>query len=262
MRFWLGLILLLISARILAAEPLVLHTRIETDSGVKWGGDGNSGICPDILNALSKRLVDAKIVWGEVSEALPQRRLLAEVQMGHLDLACAFGKSDEKSKAFYIPETSIYMNHLVAVVRSNDTLSLAQLNDLRKLEDADVVLLNFGARLVDRLHQIGVKHVDQGAERPDENFKKLVLGRGRVYLYHEPGMSWELARSGLTTKLKVLPTHLSADQHYLLVSHAVPDAVRLQMEHALDTLKHDGSLAQIEAKWSGAGMVASISKSK
>lgn len=249
---WLCFLVLLLSCASAWAQGGVLQTRMETDSGVKWvdQDQGQSGICPDILNALAKRLGDTRILWSDIQHTLPQQRLLAEVQAGRLDLACAFGTNPARAKAFAIPETVIYINRLVAAVRHDDVLELHTLEDLRALPASDTVLVNWGARLVERLHQLGVPQVDQGGERPEDNLRKLAAGRGRVYLYHEPGMSWEIARNGMENKLKILPAALSKDEHYLLVSRSVDPAMLARLRQALLHMQKDGTLAAITAKWS------------
>lgn len=240
------------------ARAEVLRTRIELDSGIKWVDHMAIGICPDILASLAQHLGDVEIDWGEPGGALPQKRLLTDVQLGRLDLACAFGKTAGREQSFIIPAEPLYTNRVVAAVRSADKLDIRRFEDLAQLHANETILLNWGARLVERLEKLGIRNVDQGAERAPENLRKLVLGRGRVFLFHEPGMSWEVSSAGLTGQVKILPTALSTDAHYLLLSHHVSPLLVARVTQALRHMRSDGSLPRIEAKWSNFRIEANV----
>jgi ABC-type amino acid transport substrate-binding protein len=231
-----------------AADQVVLRTRMETDAELKWRPDGQSGLCPEILQAIMRRAPELKIEWP--GQAVPQRRLVAQLDQGVLDLACALGRTPERERSFTIPDVVLYHDQLLAAVRAGDGLKLTGLRDLAALPPGDVVLVNSGARLVQRLRELGVTQVDEGGRRPEENLRKLALKRGRVFLYHEPGMHWEIYRAGLARELQVLPTVLSSDPHYLLLSRRLPPATVLRLTEALRQLRDDGSLHGIAARWS------------
>ncbi len=231
-----------------AAEPLALRTSIEANSALKWRADGRSGLCPEILRALERSDGALKVSWS--MQRMPQRRLVEDVARGRLDLACALGRTPEREERFIIPDISLYNNELVAAVRQGDALQLAGLQDLARLPRSDVVLVNAGARLVARLREMGVAHVDEGGKSPEDNLHKLAAGRGRVFLYHEPGMRWELAHAGLAAQVQVLGVALSTDAHYLLLSPQLAPATVQRITQALRNMHADGSLRAITARWS------------
>ncbi|HEY8026227.1 MAG TPA: transporter substrate-binding domain-containing protein [Burkholderiaceae bacterium] len=240
--------LLLPCLQAMAADPIVLHTFIEADAEMKWGVDGKTGLCPEILKAIAHKDAGLKFVWD--SYPVPQKRLVAEVEVGRIDFACALGRTPEREQQLIIPPIALYDDSLVAAVRRGDPLVLNALPDLKKLPLQDIILLTYGARLVGRLGELGIHQVDDGAKRPGDNLQKLARGRGRVFLFHEPGMAWEIRRAGLQDKLKILPTILSVDQHYLVLSrHATPEVVR-RISDALTQLRNDGTLHNIAAHWS------------
>ena len=227
---------------------VTLGTQIEADSEPKWRDDGKSGLCPDILRAMMRKDAGLRVVWP--ARAVPQRRLTAQLEHGLLDLACALGRTDERDQLFAIPPTALYEDKLVAAVRAGDHLQLRGLGDLAHLPAGDKVLVNSGARLVERLDKLGVTHVDDGGKQPADNLQKLALGRGRVFLFHEPGMAWEIHRAGLAGKLQVLPTPLSTDPHYLMLSRQLPPQTVARIANVLLQLDKDGTLRTIAARWS------------
>ena len=250
MRMLAALLLLAACMHAQAAEPLALRTSIEANSELKWRPDGRSGLCPDILRALERSDGALKVSWSP--QRTPQRRLVEDVARGRIDLACALGRTQEREERFAIPDVILYNNELVAAVRQGDPLQLASLAELARLPAPDVVLVNAGARLVARLREMGVAHVDEGGKNPQDNLRKLAAGRGRVYLYHEPGMRWEIGRAGLGAQLQVLNVALSTDAHYLLLSPQLPRATVQRITQALRNMHADGSLRAITVRWSAA----------
>jgi ABC-type amino acid transport substrate-binding protein len=231
-----------------SADVVTLRTQIEADSEPKWRDNGKSGLCPDILRAMMREDAGLRVVWP--AHAVPQRRLTAQLERGLLDLVCALGRTDEREQLFAIPPTVLYEDKLVAAVRAGDPLHLRSLGDLTHLPAGDRVLVNGGARLVERLDKLGVPNVDDGGRQPADNLQKLAIGRGRVFLFHEPGMGWEIHRAGLAAKLQVLPAPLSTDPHYLMLSGQLPPQTVARIANVLRQLDKDGTLRDIAARWS------------
>jgi len=232
----------------LAADTVVLHTYMESDAEMKWDADGKRGICPEIFRAITRRDAGLKFRWEDYP--VPQKRLVADLELGHIDVACALGRTAEREQQLVMAPVALYDDGLVAAVRKGDALVVNDLADLRKLPPDDIILLTYGARLVGRLGDLGIHQIDDGAKRPGDNLQKLVRGRGRVFLFHEPGMAWEIHRAGLDDKVEVLPGVLSVDQHYLWLSpHMAPELVR-RISRALSELENDGTLRHIAARWS------------
>ncbi len=102
-----------------AAEPGLLRAGVQAQADFEWTADGLRGLCPDILSALQKRDPALKFHWAP--PALPERRLLSELTVGDLDVACGFARSPERERQFQVPDVVLYeKNHLVAVVRDGD----------------------------------------------------------------------------------------------------------------------------------------------
>ncbi len=183
-------------------------------------------------------------------ELLPQKRLIDYVRQGQLDLACGLGGRPEDKAELFIPDIPLYSNKLMAVVASNDTLQISTLEGLKALPATDLILVNLGARLVGRLNAMGIHNVDSGGYGPARNLRKIAAGHGRIFLYHEPGLSLEVKNSGLAEKLRILPNALEESSHYLLLSNKLPPDVISAITQALRKIKENGTLTKIISKYS------------
>ncbi|HEX8956627.1 MAG TPA: transporter substrate-binding domain-containing protein [Burkholderiaceae bacterium] len=231
-----------------AAGAVTLRTEVEADASMKWVAGGTSGICPEVLRAISRKDPGIEFAWS--AGPVPQKRVVAEAETGRIDVVCGLGRTPEREQQLVIPAVVLYDDTLVAAVRAGDPLRVSDLAELKKLPPSDTVLLTHGARLVGRLAELGVRQVDEGARSPADNLEKLVRGRGRVFLFHEPGMAWEIRQAHLEDKVEVLPAILSVDQHYLMLSRRVPSELVKRITAALTALKNDGTLHDIAARWS------------
>lgn len=248
MAAWLAALLLVPCLAMASGAPVSLRTEMEAGAEMKWNIDGKGGICPEVLHAITRRDPGLAFTWS--NSPVPQKRLVAEAEQGRIDIACGLGRTPEREQSLAMLPVPLYDDALVAAVRKGDSLELGTLSDLGKLPAGDAILLTYGARLVGRLAEMGIHQVDDGARRPADNLEKLVRGRGRVFLYHEPGMAWEIRQAGLNDKIDILPAVLSIDQHYLWVSRRVPPDVVKRIGEALIRMKSDGSLRAIARRWS------------
>src|ERR1700739_4507010 len=78
--------LLLFAAHAWAAEDMALRAGILAQSDFEWTADGERGLCPDIFKAVQKLDPGLQVSWSK--PALPERRLLSELGVGDLDVAC------------------------------------------------------------------------------------------------------------------------------------------------------------------------------
>jgi len=239
--------MLLCISQVFAADTL-MHTSIESDADLEWSDDGASGLCPDIFKAIEKHDHSLKFTWTKT--ARPERRLMSELAIGELDVACGFIRSTEREQQFQVPDVVLYEKTLIAVVRNGDLLDLNILSDLKKLPPSDVVLVNSGAQMATRLRQMGIGNVDDGGRRTEDNFQKLILGRGRVFLYDDPAVDWDSHHPTVSGKLHAIPAALDVDRHYMLLSRKLqPDVVK-RITAILTQLRNDGTLRDLAEKWS------------
>ena len=244
-----GLVLLFCAAgeQASAAEPGLLRAGVQAQADFEWTADGLRGLCPDILSALQKRDPALKFHWAP--PALPERRLLSELSVGDLDVACGFARSPERERQFQVPDVVLYEKTLVAVVRDGDPLDLNSLADLKTLSAKDVVLVNTGNQISGRLHQFGVDRVDDGGQNSAANLQKLMLGRGRVFLYDDPAIDWEARRTKFSGRLHAIAAALDVDRYYMLLSRRLPPDTVRRISVALVHLRDDGSLREMVERW-------------
>jgi polar amino acid transport system substrate-binding protein len=238
---------LLCVSQVFAADTL-MHTSVESDADLEWSDDGASGLCPDIFKAIEKRDHSLKFSWTKT--ARPERRLMSELAIGDLDVACGFVRTPEREQQFQVPDVVLYEKTLIAVVRNGDPLDLNILSDLKKLAPADVVLVNSGAQMAGRLRQIGIGNIDDGGRRTEDNLQKLILGRGRVFLYDDPAIDWDAHHPAVSGKLHAIPAALDVDRHYMFLSRKLQPDVIKRITAILTQLRNDGTLRDLAEKWS------------
>jgi ABC-type amino acid transport substrate-binding protein len=225
-----------------------IRTAPEVNAAPKWLDDGRAGLCADVLHAIEAATPSIRFTFPE--GALPQTRLMQYLASDKLDIACGIGRRPGDTVDYVVLPTVVYEDRLVGAVRAADDLRLDSLDDLRSLGRDNVILLNHGARLVERLHAMGLTQLDADANGPEQNLKKLAAGRGRLFLYHEPGLSWEIDRSGLAGQLRVLPTEFEVGQHYMMVSRRLARPAIEALAGALAAAEQRGDLRRIIGRWS------------
>lgn len=250
--FWMVGVLLGLTAALPSRAELVLRTAsppqapryiATTENGKKSIG----GLCIDIMRAIES--VDPEIRFSGDQEAMPQTRLLSLLELGEVDVAFCFNSNPAREKMFRVIEPPLYEIQYKVAARSNDGIEVRSFDDIRKLGQQGVVLVNFGSASVQFLQSIGGLQIDSSGVTQEINLRKLANGRGRFYYRHELGMQAELEASNLTREIKILPAMLHREEQYVLFSrYADPLAVE-RVQKALEKLKASGILAKLRAKY-------------
>ncbi len=240
-------LLLFVAVHAWTAETAALRAGILAQSDFEWTADGEHGLCPDVFNALQKRDAALHFTWSK--PALPERRLLSELGAGDVDAACGFVRTPERESQFQIPDVVLYEKTLIAVVRNDDGLDLNTFADLKALGGNDVVLVNAGSPMTTRLRQLGVAKVDDGGSSSAVNLQKLMLGRGRVFLYDDPAVDWEARRAHFSGRIHAIPAALDVDRYYMLLSPRLSADTVKRVSKALQRMHDDGSLREIIERW-------------
>jgi ABC-type amino acid transport substrate-binding protein len=239
--------LLLFAVHVRAAEAVALRTGILAQSDFEWTADGDHGLCPDIFKAVQK--IDPGMQFTWTRPALPERRLISELGVGDIDVACGFVRTPEREQQFQIPEVVLFEKTLVAVVRDGDKLDLNNFGDLKALGGRDTVLVNAGSQVPARLRRLGVSKVDDGGASSAVNLQKLLLGRGRVFLYDDPALDWEARHTHFGVQVHAIPAALDVNRYYMLLSQRLSPALTQRLGRDLARLRDDGSLREIIERW-------------
>lgn len=246
--FRLGLPSLLACAAMSAAAT-ELRTAAQEDSEPKFVSQNGkvSGLCVDIMRAIEKTDPSLKFV-GE-QNWVPLKRIEFMVQNRQLDVACGFIRNKEREANYQIVMPRLFPVQYKLVVRTNDTVSVQNWDDVRKLGPAGVILVNSGSGPVKRLEEQGGLRIDSGARTSASNLQKLASGRGRFFYYRIPGLTRELTHSGLIEQLKVLPAVLESDDFYLMAGNHVAKDTVTRLDAAVKALESKGELSSLLAKW-------------
>lgn len=205
------------------------------------------GLCVDIMRVIER--VDPEIRFSGDPNPMPQARMLSLLERGEIDAAFCFNKNAEREKTFLVIEPPLYEIHYKLAVRASDDVNVQSFDDIRKLGDQGVVLVNFNSASVDYLRSIGGLQIDPTGVTQEVNLRKLVNGRGRFYYRHELGLRAELAQSDFEKSVKILPVVLNKQEQYVLFSRSVNRAVVERVQRALEQLKTTGELTRIKAKY-------------
>ena len=227
-----------------------LRTAAETGSEPKFVATAAhvEGLCPDILQALAE--ADTRLVFSGGNTLLPQERIEGMIAGGQLDLACGFRRTEARQRRYLFSAAPVFQVRFKLAARNGDAAEVVSPDSLRSLTTHQTVLLNSGSGQIDTLKQWGIT-VDALAATPADNLRKLAAGRGRFYVYREPGLAQAIREAGLDSELKVLPFVLETVDYYLIYRPDLPSAVRGRLDNTIRQLAHDGTLLRIAQRWHG-----------
>ncbi len=92
--------------------------------------------------------------------------------------------------------------------------------------------------------------IDEAGITPEANLRKLLLGRGRFFLYRNPGMRAVILQAGLGSKIRVLPGTIFTARLYMMASRSLPKETLDELQRAIGELSRTGELARIYERWS------------
>jgi polar amino acid transport system substrate-binding protein len=159
-----------------------------------------SGMCIEIMNLLESK-EGFKFVYAP--SFTPTKTLESNMESGQADIHFGWAKTPAREKLATFGE-ELYKVSYVGAVLANDKVNFKTINDLINLEEQGEVLSVFGVASTTNLMKIsGLKVNDQGKDA-EENLKKLMSGRGRVFIYHHLGIGYELQQPAFKGKFKVV----------------------------------------------------------
>nr|WP_246463206.1 transporter substrate-binding domain-containing protein [Nitrospirillum iridis] len=210
-------------------------------------------MCEEIMLALVRQVAGVRLVWS--TQWLTHGRAVQELAAGRLDADCGYYRTPEReAQLLYSRQAAIRLETVLAV-RVDDPATVESFDDLRAaLADGhDMVLVNAGSAFLDRLHQAGIsdRNIDAWASHSDTNLRKLMRGRGRFFIFRNPGLTEIIQSNGWDGRVRVLPHPLAMDEQFLVFSRHLDPALRERLEAALAGLAADGTLAQIAQRHGG-----------
>ncbi|MEA1672388.1 substrate-binding periplasmic protein [Nitrospirillum sp. BR 11163] len=210
-------------------------------------------MCEEILLALSRQVDGVRLVWS--TDWLTHDRAAQELAAGRLDADCGYYRTPEREARILYSRRAVIRMETVLAVRTGDPATVATFDELRiALADGhDTVLVNAGSAFLDRLHRAGIedRNIDAWAAHSDTNLRKLMSGRGRFFIFRNPGLTEVIQNNGWDTRIRVLPHPLAVDDQYMVFSPHLDPGVRERLEAGLEHLAADGTLARIIQGHSG-----------
>ncbi|WP_374583819.1 substrate-binding periplasmic protein [Pseudoduganella sp.] len=232
-----------------SAELAAVRVAAQSDSEPKFIAHGNlvSGICIDIFRAIENTDSGIKFI-GEQSW-MSLKRIEAMVAAGQLDAVCGLIRNEERAAAYRIPETPLFTVAYHFLVRADDQVNVKNLDEVRKLKNNGVILVNGGSGAVTFLKNAGNLKIDSLASSTARNIEKLLAGRGRFFYYRQPGLNSEIRKAGHEGKVRILPTVFDAQVFYMMLGPHMPKETEARLVQALARLNERGELKQIAERW-------------
>ncbi len=250
-----GALAVLASGAASAAATTVLRTAAQLHSEPKFveQRDGVTGLCVDILRALEN--VDGGLRFSGTDDWMPLARIEKLLEVGALDVSCGQQITPSRQAHFTIPPVVLFTVNWQLAVRANDTVRVNDWDDVRRLGDEGIVLVNFGFGAATRLAAMPGLKVDSSGRESGENLLKLLAGRGRFFYYRSPGFKDELRP--FKGRVKVLPAVMDSTPYYLLVGRHVSAPVSERIAAGLHTLERSGELRRLFLRWGDDGLAPS-----
>jgi ABC-type amino acid transport substrate-binding protein len=247
-KLWTPLVLLALLAG-QAQAVTVLKTVAQENAAPKFlqTPSGPAGFCVDALRAIERVSGTLRFVGEDRAE--PTSRIENRLAAGDLDVACGLARNDDRLAKARFLEPALFQSKYVVAVRADDNVDVSSLDDIRKLGTEGVIVGVRGLSVMANLAREGGLIVDDASITPEANLKKLLLGRGRFFLFRSPGMNAVIRDAGMEGKVRVLPAVIYTTRLYMLVARTVPRDVVEQLERAIADLERRGELARIYAKW-------------
>jgi len=179
----------------------------------------------------------------------PTGRIENRLADGTLDVACALARNATREARALFLQPALFQAKYQLAVRADDPVEVANLDDIRKLGAHGVILGIRGLSVMATLASEGGLILDDNSPSAESNLQKLLLGRGRFFLYRSPGMNAVIREADLQGKVRVLPAVIYTAKLYMLASRHLPRETQELLSRAIGELDRRGELARIYARW-------------
>ena len=220
------------------ADSLIVGTNAEYPPFTFKDHNGSIvGFDIDIVNEVAKRLNKNIIL-----EDMPFSMLLPKLQSGSLQIiAAGVSPSAEREKQVFLTRPYLTHDPLIIITRA-DHAPLKSVADLTGREvivndgfTADLYLSEFKGPIIKRLPTVG------------EAFLTLISQRADAFVSARTAVEPFFAQAD-RSKFNIAQIPEIYDSYVLLISRQYPDLLA-DVQHALDTMEQDGTIATIKQKW-------------
>ncbi|GAB3252593.1 substrate-binding periplasmic protein [Chitinimonas naiadis] len=241
-----GLILLLAVCRVMASEPLVLHTAGQISTAPKYVlQDGKvKGICPSLLAAIQGR--DGKLDIRGADTLLSTPLIEKGLESGRLDLFCGLLKNQLREAQMRFLNPPLYTIQFRVVVRREGIVPVKDMDDLRRKSLLMPVIATAGLASTRALLEQGVR-VDASSSDNLSSLRRLQAGRGMYYFSSDEILLALMESEHANGWATMLPAVFGEEPMYLVVSRQLPAPTLKRIQSALEQLAAAGELKQIVA---------------
>lgn len=209
------------------------------------GGEAK-GLCIDVLKAIEKIAPDVRFV---VQRGVPLKRVELGVRDGTYDLLLCATPTKERAAQLMVVDVPIYSSRDVLIVRADDPIKDATLDDIRKMKTGNVMLTYAGSGQHAWLSEQDGLMLDVPAPNPEANLMKLESNRGRFVFSSEAVGVSTMGQTKFAGKFRMLPTPVRTMGRYFYFSKKTPPDVVRSVEAALRKLAASGELKKIADRY-------------
>jgi polar amino acid transport system substrate-binding protein len=228
------------------AAPMTLRVQAQESIAPKWivARANTTGVCPDILAAIER--IEPRVRFSRDPETRSIPLLEQGLESGKIDAVCALLDTDRRRAIAQVVGPPLYVVRHRLAARSDDRVDIASFDDLVRLKP--LINTQRSAAYAGQLRALGLQ-VDDSTGDNAVNLKKVIAGHGRFSYNNELTLSWLMEQQQFKGKVRMLDWVVKEEPIYFHISRkAPPHAARLVGE-ALATLKANGELARIYARW-------------
>ncbi|WP_342618259.1 ABC transporter substrate-binding protein [Rhodoferax sp. GW822-FHT02A01] len=208
--------------------------------------DEAKGLCIDVLKAIERVASDLHFV---VVKNVPLKRIEIGTRRGTYDLLLCATPTPERNAQLRMIDIPVYSVRDVLIVRKDDPIVDATLDDIRKLGADNTILAYSGSGQNTWLGEQPNLHTDLGAPDPIANFQKLMFGRGRFVFAGEAVSVNVMRLPQFAEKFRILPTPVRVMGRYFFFSPNTPPQIVEKVRDALRQLAASGALKRIDSKY-------------
>lgn len=252
-RFLLALLLCIAcSGAAFSEETFVVRTAAQDASEPKYvaqlfnGKKVATGFCVDLMRAIERS--DRRIHFTGDQDWEPVTRLEADIQVGALDVACGLQRNSARMEHYRYLEPAVFSVRYFLVARADDPVKVSSWDDVRALGADGIVLINRGVLTPKMRALAGIKY-DDGIISGKANLQKLLIGRGRFFLYRTPGLQEEILAAGASGKVRICSNAMFREDFYMVISKNAPAGMVVALNNALKNLAGTGELARLQQLW-------------
>jgi ABC-type amino acid transport substrate-binding protein len=237
----------------LGQTPLSLKTELQ-DNAPKFmldGGGKVSGICIDIFNLLESQ---EKIKFVYAPSFVATKAIENNIANGTADVHCGWVRSEAREKIASFGGELFKVSY-PGVVRANDKLDFKSISDLINLDSQGTVLGVNGVGSTANLQKINGLRVDDSAKDAQQALRDLEANRGRVFIYTNLAINYELKQAANKGKFKLVQLDYEGNKsfdtsaQYMVFSKKVPPEAVTAVNAAL--VKHRKAIEDIVKKYGG-----------